>query len=75
MDLEKIHKRLEKNGGELFYKNPAGNSVCVISPMECERCDYKGDDVMDCFEHQEEVLARFRKDLRKERLGKLLEHD
>lgn len=68
--LETIYKRYVAKGGKLFYED-GGQNVCIISPLSCPDCQYRKTGTF-CFNNQSEILAMFIKDLRKQRLAKLL---
>ncbi len=77
-DLEAIYKRIMENDGELFIpiENPTGSAVarCALLNPEienfCDVCKYKIKH-KSCVSNKE-IVEMIKKELRKERLGKLL---
>lgn len=73
-DLEAVWKRIEKNGGRLFKRKP--NDIvmkCLMRVKDgfCQNCEYDGF-VSNCNLDDSIIIERIKKDLRKQRLAKLL---
>ena len=80
MNLEKVIRIIDKNGGRLHKKSSEclGDEFIGARIKWCSDCPIYGYKIrmgITCREHSDKIVENIRRELRKQRLGKLLSHD
>ena len=70
--FEELLKKIVSNGNNIFANYGKNPNTCLISPQQCENCQFFDKYNTSCFSNQEKIVEKIRVMVRKERLEKLL---